>query len=67
MKESKLQYDDAIVEVMWDLARQTFNILRIRSDKPHGNHKTVVADIVDYIRDGVEVNEVIPTSFPDCS
>lgn len=60
MKDSKLQYDDAIVEVTWSFARQTFQIMRIRDDKHHGNHKTVVTKILDSIRDGVEEDEVCP-------
>lgn len=62
MKASKLQYDDAIVEVTWDMIRQSFRIMRIRDDKHHGNHKTIVTKIIESIKDGVEEEEVC--TFP---
>lgn len=58
MKESRLQYDDAVVECTWDFARQSFRLMRIRDDKHHGNHKTIVTKIIDSIKDGVEEDEV---------
>lgn len=58
MKGSHDRYDDVVVEVRWVEAVQTFQIVRIRYDKSHGNHKSVVADIIEYIKHGVSETEV---------
>ena len=58
MKESREQFDDRIVECTWDSAAQTWRIMRIRDDKPHANHKSILDKILISIQDGVEVDEV---------
>ncbi|KAM0788526.1 hypothetical protein ACM66B_001654 [Microbotryomycetes sp. NB124-2] len=58
-KESKEQYDDRIVEVVWDAQRQTWKMLRFRDDKPEGNYKTTVTNIIRSIQHGVEADELI--------
>lgn len=62
MKESGVQYDDRVVEVVWDKERQTWKMLRFRDDKLDGNYKDVVASIVRSIQDGVEA-EVVSFMF----
>jgi mRNA guanylyltransferase len=61
IKESGDQYDDRIVEVHWDTDRETWKIMRMRDDKPDGNHKSIVDKILISIRDGVEIDAV---NFP---
>ncbi|KAK4058523.1 Dcp1p-Dcp2p decapping enzyme complex alpha subunit [Microbotryomycetes sp. JL221] len=58
-KESEEQYDDRIVEVVWDPQRQTWKMLRFRDDKPEGNYKTTVTSIIKSIQHGVEADELI--------
>jgi hypothetical protein len=58
MKGSHDPYDDVVVEVRWVESVQTFQIVRIRDDKRHGNHKAVVAEIIEYIKHGVSETEV---------
>jgi mRNA guanylyltransferase len=60
MKQTGEQYDDRIVEVCWDTERDTWRIMRIRDDKPAGNHKSIVDKILVSIRDGVEIEAVRP-------
>lgn len=57
-KESREQYDDRVVEVVWDKHRQTWKMLRFRDDKHEGNFKTVVSSIIKSIEHGVEADEV---------
>lgn len=58
MKSSQIQYDDAIIEVTWSAALDTWSLLRVRDDKPHGNHVKTVKSILVSIADGVEAEEV---------
>lgn len=58
MKESGEQYDDRIIEVAWDNDRSTWQLLRIRDDKPHANHKDIMKKILISIEDGVEIDAV---------
>ncbi|CED82595.1 mrna guanylyltransferase [Phaffia rhodozyma] len=58
MKESKIQYDDAVVEVTWLEDRQTWSIMRVRDDKIHGNHASIVQKVLVSIMDGVEAEEL---------
>lgn len=58
MKETGEQYDDRVVEVAWNIPEQNWKILRFRDDKTHGNHRDVVASVVESILDGVEMDLV---------
>ncbi|OXG93496.1 mRNA guanylyltransferase [Cryptococcus neoformans A2-102-5] len=57
-KESEEQLDERIVEVCWDSQIQAWKMLRMRDDKPHGNHKSIVDKILVSINDGVEIEEL---------
>lgn len=72
MKESRIQFDDRIVECVWapeagpplsdDPAAPRppgWKILRIRDDKQDGNHTTIIKKILDSIEDGVEEEDVV--------
>jgi mRNA guanylyltransferase len=54
MKLSGKQIDDRIVEVHWDADNSRWRMMRFRDDKPAGNHKSVVENIISSIADGVE-------------
>ncbi|KAM0754594.1 hypothetical protein T439DRAFT_321629 [Meredithblackwellia eburnea MCA 4105] len=58
-KKSGEQYDDRVVEVVWDPSRQTWQILRFRDDKREGNFHTVVYKILTSIEHGVESEALI--------
>lgn len=58
MKSSGEQIDDRIVEVHWDPATSQWRQMRFRDDKPHGNYRTVVENIIQSIADGVEKDAV---------
>lgn len=58
MKRSGEQYDDRIVEVHWDTALLRWRMMRFRDDKPNGNHRNVVENIIQSIADGVEKDAV---------
>jgi hypothetical protein len=58
MKVSGEQVDDRIVEVHWDFEISHWRMMRFRDDKPNGNHKNVVTNIVQSIADGVEKDAV---------
>lgn len=67
MKLSGEQIDDRIVEVHWDPQLERWRMMRFRDDKPHGNFRTVVHNIMQSIADGVEKSMVsaylaLPTS-----
>jgi mRNA guanylyltransferase len=64
MKMSGEQIDDRIVEVHWDPSLQRWRMMRFRDDKPQGNHKKVVDNIIQSIVDGVEKDAV---SHPACT
>ncbi|KAG8918717.1 Dcp1p-Dcp2p decapping enzyme complex alpha subunit [Tulasnella sp. 418] len=64
MKESEEQYDDRVVEVVWDFEQRNWKILRFRDDKKDGNHKSVVENVLESIMDGVEVETLIKAA-PD--
>ena len=58
LKASGEQIDDRIVEVYWDTAHDRWRMMRFRDDKPKGNHKSVVDNIIKSIVDGVEKEDV---------
>ncbi|GJN87483.1 hypothetical protein Rhopal_000432-T1 [Rhodotorula paludigena] len=58
-KHSGEQYDDRVVEVVWDRARDTWKFVRFRDDKFEGNFKTVVASIIRSIEHGVEAEQLV--------
>ncbi|BGP38679.1 Dcp1p-Dcp2p decapping enzyme complex alpha subunit [Rhodotorula kratochvilovae] len=58
-KRSGEQYDDRVVEVVWDRARDTWRLLRFRDDKFEGNYKTVVSSIIRSIEHGVEAEQLV--------
>lgn len=61
MKLSGEQIDDRIVEVHWDPEVDRWRMLRFRDDKPNGNFRTVVENIIQSISDGVEKSMVGPS------
>lgn len=62
MKRSSEQYDDRIVEVHWDPALTSWRMMRFRDDKPQGNHRSVVENIINSIADGVEKEALLARS-----
>ncbi|KPV76283.1 uncharacterized protein RHOBADRAFT_3134, partial [Rhodotorula graminis WP1] len=58
-KRSGEQYDDRVVEVVWDAARSTWRLLRFRDDKFEGNYKSVVSSIIRSIEHGVEAEQLV--------
>ena len=58
LKRSAEQIDDRIVEVHWDSVLSRWRMMRFRSDKPNGNHITVVENIIQTIAEGVEKETV---------
>lgn len=58
MKSAGDQLDDRIVEVHWDSEYECWRMMRFRDDKPNGNHKSVVENVIKSIADGVEKDNV---------
>ncbi|GAA5976499.1 hypothetical protein JCM10908_005521 [Rhodotorula pacifica] len=58
-KASGEQYDDRVVEVVWDWSRSTWKFMRFRDDKFEGNYKTVVTSIIKSIQHGVEAEQLV--------
>lgn len=58
MKRSKTQYDDRIIEARWDFEREGWRLMRLRDDKPDGNHRDVVEKVVQTILDPVSKEDV---------
>ncbi|PWN29023.1 DNA ligase/mRNA capping enzyme [Jaminaea rosea] len=73
MKRSGVQWDDRVVECVWDLEAGPplpadngevvptpgWKIHRIRDDKHDGNHSTIVQKILSSIMDGVDEEQVV--------
>ncbi|KAF9532225.1 mRNA guanylyltransferase [Crepidotus variabilis] len=64
LKRSGEQIDDRIVEVHWDASISRWKMMRFRDDKPHGNHKSVVENIIQTIADGVERETLLDRCGP---
>ncbi|KAH9043275.1 mRNA capping enzyme [Lactarius pseudohatsudake] len=62
LKASGEQIDDRIVEVHWDTPSEHWRMMRFRDDKPQGNHRSVVENIVQSIADGVEKDTLLARS-----
>ncbi|KAJ7219430.1 mRNA capping enzyme, catalytic domain-containing protein [Mycena pura] len=62
MKSSGEQYDDRIVEVHWDPSVSSWRWMRFRNDKPNGNYRGTVENIVQSIMDGVEKDTLLERS-----
>ncbi|KAH7926628.1 mRNA capping enzyme [Leucogyrophana mollusca] len=62
MKLSGEQFDDRIVEVHWDSTVSHWRMMRFRDDKPNGNFKSVVENIIQSIADGVEKEALLARS-----
>lgn len=58
MKSTGDQIDDRIVEVHWDIVNSRWRMMRFRDDKPNGNFRTVVDNIIQSIAEGVEKDVV---------
>ncbi|CDW97825.1 hypothetical protein, partial [Sporisorium scitamineum] len=74
MVESGEQFDDRVVECVWTVDPKPatepylsrglslpprWRMMRIRDDKHHGNHRSIVEKILKSIRDGVEADELV--------
>ncbi|KAF9469347.1 mRNA capping enzyme, alpha subunit [Collybia nuda] len=62
LKLTREQIDDRIVEVHWDAAVSHWRMMRFRDDKPNGNHRNVVENIIQSIADGVEKEALLARS-----
>jgi len=62
LKANGDQIDDRIVEVGWDTVSEYWHMMRFRDDKPHGNHRSVVENIIQSIADGVEKDALLARS-----
>ncbi|PSR83085.1 hypothetical protein PHLCEN_2v5889 [Hermanssonia centrifuga] len=58
LKSSGEQLDERIVEVHWSPELDGWRMMRFRNDKPNGNHKNVVDNIIKTIADGVDKDAV---------
>ncbi|KAF8635501.1 hypothetical protein AX17_003891 [Amanita inopinata Kibby_2008] len=62
MKLSGEQLDDRVVEVHWDPSISRWRMMRFRDDKPAGNHKSIVENIISSIVDGVDKETLLQRS-----
>ncbi|KAI9638508.1 putative mRNA guanylyltransferase [Dioszegia hungarica] len=62
MKESGEQFDDRIIEVCWNTDMGGWRMMRIRDDKPHANHKSIMQKILVSIEDGVKIEALLARS-----
>jgi mRNA guanylyltransferase len=63
MKASGEQIDDRIVEVHWHAAGSHWRMMKFRDDKPNGNYRTIVENIIQSIAEGVEKDAVSHNTF----
>ncbi|KZP01929.1 hypothetical protein FIBSPDRAFT_906317, partial [Athelia psychrophila] len=54
--------DNRIVKVHWDFSKSCWRMMGFRDDKPDGNFKKVVDDIMKSIKEGVEKEELLARS-----
>ena len=66
MKLSGNQIDNRLVEVHWDPKLSHWRMMRLRDDKPNGNHRSVVENIIQTIADGIEKETVNILFLPRC-
>lgn len=69
LKATRTQVDDRIVEVHWDPVISQWRMMRFRDDKPTGNHKSTVENVISSIVDGVEkeaVRSFLPMRCVNC-
>ena len=57
-KRSGEQYDNRVVECVWDFAKENWRILRFRDDKYEGNYKTVVLSILKSVQQRITADTV---------
>ncbi|THG98681.1 hypothetical protein EW026_g3536 [Hermanssonia centrifuga] len=62
LKSSGEQLDERIVEVHWSPELDGWRMMRFRNDKPNGNHKNVVDNIIKTIADGVDKDALLARS-----
>lgn len=62
LKANGEQVDDRIVEVCWDPVGEHWRMMRFRDDKPQGNHRSVVENVLQSIADGVEKDALLARS-----
>lgn len=62
MKAAREQFDDRIVEVHWDTVGNHWRMMRFRDDKPNGNYRNVVENIIQSIAEGVEKDTLLARS-----
>ncbi|KAF9053026.1 mRNA guanylyltransferase [Panaeolus papilionaceus] len=62
LKKSGEQIDERVVEVHWEPQHSRWRRMRFRDDKPRGNHRSVVENIIDSIADGVEQDALLARS-----
>jgi mRNA guanylyltransferase len=62
LKANGEQIDDRIIEVCWDPDGEYWRMMRFRDDKPQGNHRSVVENVIQSIADGVEKDALLTRS-----
>ena len=60
---SEEQWDNRVVEVVWEPDSARWRMLRFRDDKREGNYETVVEAVIQSIRDGVLEETVRSAKF----
>lgn len=65
-KQSGEQYDNRVVECVWDFQKENWKILRFRDDKYEGNYKNVVMSILKSVKQRI-TSERVRLSSLACS